>query len=288
MIRFRTIASAALAGCLASLGCAAPADAQTGKAPEKPPELTDVSGRLMYDDDTGTTGGVAFFIRQSRLNELPHEDPIARVRAMSEVGVAIDAGGSFTLEMAPGNYALIFDPSATADAEALKPGADSSAVSKRMTPEKIKARIEAIKENAQKGLPVKNGQLDGAFVIENVHIRPPVTDFGEMVLGVDHSVTIRAVNDQGTPSDLPVILRLRGLNGDVYEPHPMSSGEPATYKFHDLFPQRYDAFVFAARAKPGSDDGATTPVLKNAAFMFEGKPLEQRVTVTPPEPEKRK
>lgn len=278
MKRFAFALSMALLTGLTGLAGAAASDQET----TAPPELTYVSGRLLYSQDEPTTGGVGYFIFQERLKEIPQENPMERVKAIAEAAVAVDADGSFTLNMAPGNYALIYDPAAEATDENLQPGAESQAVGKKPTPEQVKARIQTIIENVKQGMPIKDGKLaEVAYVIENRIVRPPVSEFGEMILGENHSVTVLAVTDKGKPVDFPLSLHLRGKSGDVYEPHPPSVSEAGTFTFYDVFPQSYQVFATAQKPRPGQGDEATTPTLKNATFVFEGTPMEHKVTVTP-------
>lgn len=267
--------------CVAAWAGAAPEETPKDDNAKPPPELTDVSGHIVQADSSNTTGGVAYFIFQRRLMEIPQADPMAKVRAMAEVAVALDKDGSFTLSMAPGNYALVFDPDAAPTGDELKPGPDSFAVSKKLTPDQQKARIEVIKENGQKGLPIKDGKIGNGFIIENRIVRPPVTEFGDMQLGADHSVTVIAQTAEEKAVDFPVLLKLRGKNGDIYEAHPPSVSEPGKFVFHDVFPQEYEVFAIGQKPKPGAGDDVTTPSLKNSAFLFEGTPKDVKVTVVP-------
>jgi hypothetical protein len=257
-------------------------EAKPQETPKPPPELTLVSGRIVYSAEEPTTGGLAYFVFQRRLIEIPQEESIEKVRAMAENIAALDEEGSFTLDMAPGNYALFYDPKwAEASENAMKPGPESFAVAKKLTPEQQRARIEVIKQNAEKGLPIENGKMGDLYVIENRFVRPPVVEFGEMELGADHSVTVLAVKENGSAVDFPLALRLRGKNGDIIEPHPPSTSEAGKFVFHDVFPQQYDAFAIGQRPRPGEGDEVTTPTLKNNVFLFEGTPKEIRITITP-------
>jgi hypothetical protein len=281
----------ALVFCVAAFGAAAPEDEQQQQAQQSeeqqeekpPPELTDVTGRFVQPGDAESTagGGIAYFIFQRRLSEVPHDNALEKVRDMAETAVAVDEDGSFSLQMAPGNFALVYDPQGEATDEALQPGPESFAVAKRMSTEQQQARIAVMKENAQKGLAIQNGRLGEAFVIENRFVRPPVTDFGQMELGADHSVTVVATSESGEAPDFPLALRLRGKNGDIFEPHPPSVSEPGQFVFHDVFPQEYEVFAIGQRPKPGMGDDITTPSLKNNAFLFESTPKEIKVTVMP-------
>lgn len=271
----------ALLSGFAVAGFSAPGDTKSADQENPaPPEMTSVSGRLMLDGK-GVTGGVAYFVYEKRLSELPQENPMEKIRAMAETAVAVDQEGSFTLNMAPGNYALVYDPKATASANELKPGTESFAMSKRPTREQVKARIEAIKKNVEVGLPIKQGKIGDAYVVENRVVRPPVTEFGETDLGADHSVTVLAEGTDGKLVDYPVSLHLRGRNGDVFEPHPPSRSESGKFVFENVFPQEYEVYATATKPKPGSGDTATTPTIKNGAFTFEGTPKEVKVTVGP-------
>jgi hypothetical protein len=248
----------------------------------KPPELTEVRGRLVYAEDMPATGGLAYFVFQNRINEIPHTNPEQAVRDKAEYVVGVDKDGSFTLEMAPGNYAMFYDPSATASPESLKPGPDSMAAVQKRDPDRVKAHIAAIKENAQKGLPIVEGMLgDQMFVVENRIVRPPLSDFGQMVLLQDNSVTVLALNEAGNPIDFPAVLKIRGKSGDVYEPHNPTLNTPGQFVFHDVFPQMYTVVALATRPKPGEGDEPTTPTVKNAQFVFETGPMLHEVTVIP-------
>lgn len=246
-----------------------------------PPELTDVSGRLVLPQDRETSGGVAFFIFQKRLMELSQDNPLEQVKAMTEVAAAVDEGGSFSLDMAPGNYALVYDPSAEPSGENLQAGPESMAVAQRLSPEQMKQRVERIKQNAQRGLPIKDGKLGEAWVVENRIVRPPVTEFGDIELPGDNIVTVKAVTQDGAPVDFPVSLKLRGKNGDIYEPHPPSVSDPGVFVFHDVFPQMYEVFAVGTKPKPGAGDEVTTPTIEKGWFTFEGTPIDRKVTVTP-------
>lgn len=296
MRRFVGIGFGVMALCFATWAGAAPEEEQKSQdAPKPPPELTGVSGRLILPKDAATSAGegVAYFVFQRRLLEIPHENPMDKVKAMSEAAVAVDKDGSFSLQMAPGNYALVYEPGAEASEEALKPGAESFSVAKKLSPEQQKARIAAIQDNVKNGMAIKEGKLGDAYVIENRIVRPPVIEFGEMVLGADHSVTVLAAGESGGAVDFPLALRLRGKNGDVYEPHPPSTTDPGKFVFSDVDPQEYDVFAIGQRPKPGEGDELTTPSVQKGAFVFEGEPKEVKVTVapgtaegTPPEPPK--
>ena len=157
-------------------------DAKPAETPAKPPELTVVSGRLLLDKDLPTTGGLAYFVFQRRISEIPVDGAMERAREMAEAVVAVDKEGSFSLEMAPGNYLLIYDPFPPANTD-MGPGPDSQAVAQKLTKAQIDKRIELIKRTAQEGLGIVDGAIPGGFVIENRFIKPPVTEFGEMVLG---------------------------------------------------------------------------------------------------------
>ncbi|MBX7246130.1 MAG: hypothetical protein K1X53_11580 [Candidatus Sumerlaeaceae bacterium] len=257
------------------------------KGPTKAPETTQVDGRIMFAEGIPAEGGVAYFVFQSRLMELSHADPMGSVRDMAEAVTAVDGGGSFSLEMAPGNYAMIYDPKAASSPEALQPGPMSMTKARKMTDEQLQARADAIKENAAKGLPIQDGAVGDAFIVENRIVRPPITGFGEMVLSQDNSVTILAVKEDGKPIDFPARLKMRGKNGDIYEAHTPSVTAPGYYVFNDVFPQYYQVIAFAVRPKPGAGDVATTPTLKNTDVVFEGKPVEKKVTVIPSIPGKK-
>ncbi|MGC8842294.1 MAG: hypothetical protein ACP5QZ_12695, partial [Candidatus Sumerlaeaceae bacterium] len=133
-----------------------------------------------------------------------------------------------------------------------------------------------------KGLPIENGRIGTAYVVENRFVRPPAVDFGEMPLGVDQSATIIAVKENGEIVDFPVMLKLRGKNGDIYEPHTPTLNSPGRFVFCDLEPQRYDVFAIGVRMAPKEDAPVTTPTLENTAFEFEGVPIEHKVTVKLP------
>lgn len=251
---------------------------------EEPPEKTTVSGRLMTDKDTGAQSGTAYWVFQRRLLELPHENTLEELRAMAETAVAVDEEGSFTLRMAPGNYMLVYEPGAQLNQELAEGGPKSFARSKQLTPEQVRERVERVKENAQKGLPIRKGRVGNAWVVENRIVRPPITEFGEILLGDPATVTIQAVGPEGNKIDFPVALRLRGKSGDVYEPHPPSISERGTFVFHDVFPQPYQVFGLPTRPAPGQGDEETTPSITNGDLLFTGEPLEWQVQVDPNPP----
>lgn len=281
---FMTVAAAI---CLSSSIAWSQQPAQERARPEQenqenlpPPELTEVSGKLMVAPDEPTTGGVAYFIFQRRLMEIPHENPLEKIRAMREATAEVDRDGSFTLTMQPGNFALVFEPGVEAEEELFEPGEESMAAARqRLTPDQIRDRIAVIRENAQRGLPIENGKIGDAYIVENRIVRPPLVAFGEMVLGQDNSATILATNEDKKPIDFPATLRLRGKSGDIYEPHPPSVSKPGEFTFHNLFPQSYEVFGLPTRPREGKEDEATTPTIKNAMFMFEGEPVEHTVVV---------
>lgn len=247
---------------------------------EQAPEVTDVSGHLIKADGSSVAGGVIYFVFQGRLNEIPHTNPLEKVKAMAEEAVSVDAGGSFTLNMKPGNFAMIYDPNATevpAD-----PGPESMSVMKRLTKEQVQGRIAAIKENAVKGLPIQNGKLGDAFVIENRFIRPPISNFGDLQLQNNAVVTITAVDDKGELITFPATLRLRGKNGDIMEPHTPSISKRAQYSFHDLMPQSYQVFALGSLPRPGAGDEITTPTISNDQFVFTDESLTHEVVVEQP------
>ncbi|MGI8908720.1 MAG: hypothetical protein ACR2IE_19790 [Candidatus Sumerlaeaceae bacterium] len=257
---------------------ATPAAAKATPAYTEPPELTNVSGHIVNADGSGAKAGVAYFIFQSRLNEIPRDNPLDKVKAMAEKSVAIDEGGSFTLTMAPGNYALVYDPAAD-PASIPGPGAESMAVSKKMSRELVDQRIATIKDNAQNGLPVQNGKIGEAFVVENRYVRPPQVDFGDIILQDEAVVRVLANDASGQPIDFPVALRLRGKNGDIMEPHTPSVSEKGRYSFFDVQPQSYQVFALATRPKPGMGDEVTTPTIKDSQLAFDGDPVEHKVIV---------
>ena len=253
-------------------------DAKPAETPAKPPELTVVSGRLLLDKDLPTTGGLAYFVFQRRISEIPVDGAMARAREMAEAVVAVDKEGSFSLEMAPGNYLLIYDPFPPANSD-MGPGPDSQAVAQKLTKAQIDKRIELIKRTAQEGLGIVDGAIPGGFVIENRLIKPPVTEFGEMVLGDVNRVTVKALAEDDKPLPYPAPLKLRGKNGEIYEPHPPSVTEPGEYVFHDVFPQRYDVFGDATKPPPGMGDKPYIPVISDGAFVFEGETMDVTVKV---------
>ncbi len=260
------------------------AQKETSKTEEvkKAPELTIVGGRFVRDDYTTIGGGVVYFIFQERLKELPHENTMEKVRAMAETAAEVDEEGRFYLEMKPGNFALVYDPTAKFRPEMANPGPESMEKLRKRTPEQVKALIDVIRENAAKGLPIQNGRIGDAYIIENRFVRPPAVDFGDMPLGVDQSATVIAVKENGEIVDFPVMLKLRGKNGDIYEPHTPTLNSPGRFVFCDLEPQRYDVFAIGVRLAPKEDAPITTPTLENTAFEFEGVPIEHKVTVKLP------
>ncbi len=265
---------ALLAGGVATAG--AQEAAKPASEPGKPPELTQVSGRLLLEADVPTTGGVAYFVFQRRISEIPTDGAMARVREMAEAAVAIDKGGSFSLEMAPGNYLMVYDPFET-ETSNLKPGSDSQSVAKKLTKEQIDKRVALMKRSAEQGLAVTNGALPGGFVIENRIIKPPITEFGEMILGAVNRVTVKALAEDGAPLPYPAVIKLRGKNGEIYEAHPPAVSELGTYVYHDVFTQRYDAFGEPTKPAPDSGDKPYVPIVNDGSFVFEGG--EKDVTV---------
>lgn len=261
---------------------ASPATSETDT--QRPPELTHVTGRLLYAKDDPATAGVAFFVYQRRLIELPHDNTMDAVRAKAETSVAVDKDGSFTLDMAPGNYAMVFDPTAASDDTIGKPGPESMAASKKLTPDKLRERIQFIRDNGQKGLPIKDGRIGDAFVLENRQIRPPIIEFGELILAEPHTVMVTAQGADKKPIDFPATLRLRGKNGDIYEPHPPTSTDPGVYIFEDVFPQSYQVFALGSRPKPEAGDEITTPTVENDVFLFAGEPVQHTVKLSPGKP----
>lgn len=255
---------------------------ETDAAPDasEAPEITEVRGQLMRSDGTPASGGVIYFVFQNRLNEVPHTDPLEAVKSMSEIAGAVDTQGSFTLRMKPGNFAMVYDPSATE--VPAEPGPGSMAVMKRVSKEQVQTRIAAIKENAAKGLPIANGKLGEAFVIENRYIRPPISNFGEIPLQSSAVVTVKAVDDAGELINFPATLRLRGKNGDIMEPHTPSVSTRAQYTFHDIMPQAYQVFALGSLPRPGAGDEITTPTVNNDQFVFTGDPISQDVILQQP------
>lgn len=246
---------------------------------ENAPEVTTVSGQLVNADGTPVSGGVAYFVFQGRLNEIPHTNPLDKVMAMTEKAVAVDTEGSFTLRIKPGNFAMVYSPAATE--VPAEPGPESMAAMRRLSPEQVQARIAAIKENAAKGLPIKNGKLGEAFVIENRFVRPPISDFGELQLQSNAVATVKALDENDEPINFPATLRLRGKNGDIMEPHTPSINTRAQYSFHDIMPQSYQVFALGTLPRPGAGDEVTTPVVTNDQFVFTGEPLTHEVVVEP-------
>ncbi len=268
---------------------AAPATAET-ESEEVPlerdineaPEITTVAGQLVGSEGTPASGGVLYFIFQNRLNEIPHANPLDKVRAMAEDAVAVDSQGSFTLKLKPGNFAMVYDPTATE--VPAEPGPESMAVMKKVTRESVQARIAAIKENASVGIPIENGKLGEAFVIENRYIRPPISNFGQVQLQNPGIVTVKAVDGNGELINFPATLRLRGKNGDIMEPHTPSVSTRAQYTFHDLMPQSYQVFALGTLPAPGAGDQVTTPVIENDQFIYTGDVLSHEVVVEQPKP----
>lgn len=250
---------------------------------DKAPESTVVSGHLVNADGSSAAGGVVYFVFQNRLNEVAHADPLVQIKSMAESAVAVDEEGSFTLKMQPGNFAMIYDPNEI-DAPA-GPGPNSMAVTRKLTREQVQTRIAAIKENAMQGLPIINGKIGEAFVVENRYVRPPVSNFGDVQLQDKAVVTVRAVDDAGELINFPATLRLRGKNGDIMEPHTPSVSKRATYEFYDLMPQSYQVFALGTLPRPGGGDELTTPTLTNDQFVFAGEALSQDVVVEQPKTE---
>lgn len=287
MQSFRKLAVALMAVASIPLGAQQAPDKtspspRAAEAAKKPPELTLVTGRFVRDDYTTIGGGVVYFVFQERLKELPHENTLAKVRAMAETAAPVDAEGRFSLEMKPGNFAIVYDPTATFSPELAQPGPESMEKLRKRTAEQVKAVVDAIRENAALGLPIVEGKIEGAYVVENRFVRPPAVDFGEMPLGVDQSAKVIAVKENGEIVDFPVMLKLRGKNGDIYEPHLPTKSSPGQFVFCDLEPQRYDVFALGVRLAPDPNAPITTPTLENTAFEFEGVPLEHKVIVKLP------
>ncbi len=241
------------------------------------PEATTVNGILVHSDGTTASQGIVYFIYQNRLNEIPHNNPLAHAKSMTEAATALDGEGSFTLKMQPGNFAMIYDPAETV--APTEPGPNSMAVSRRQAREQVQARIAAIKENAMRGLPIDNGMLESAYVIENRFVRPPASSFGIIQLQNDAIVTIKAVSDEGELINFPATLRIRGKNGDILEPHTPGMNRRAQYDFHDIMPQSYQVFSLGTLPRPGAGDTITTPTVTNDQFIFVGDPLTHEVVV---------
>jgi len=280
----------------ATSDAAAPADTQSAdssaaandadtleRAANEAPEITRVSGQLVKSDGSPVANGVIYFVFQNRLNEIPHANPLEKVKAMAEVAAAVDSEGSFTLKMKPGNFAMVYDPAATeAPVEA---GPESMTKMKKLTRDQVQARIAAIKENASKGVPIENGKLGEAYVIENRFVRPPVSDFGQLALQSPAVITVKAMSEAGEPIEFPATLRLRGKNGDIMEPHTPSVSKKATYEFHDLMPQEYQVFAIGTLPRPGAGDEITTPTVSNDQLIFTGESLSHEVVVEQPKAE---
>jgi hypothetical protein len=260
----------------------APATSETVTAEQaaKAPETTEVSGHLLNADGTSATAGVVYFVFQNRLNEISHTSPLEKAKSMAEAAVAVDEEGSFTLKMKPGNFAMIYDPAATEAPEG--PGPDSMAVVRRLTREQVQGRIAAIKENALQGLPISNGKIGDAFVIENRYVRPPVSNFGDMQVQSKAVATVKALDEAGELINFPATLRLRGKNGDIMEPHTPSVSKRAQYEFHDIMPQSYQVFALGTLPRPGAGDSLSTPTVTNDQFVFIGEPLTHEVVVKQP------
>lgn len=255
----------------------------TEQLEKEPPELSSISGHLVDKDGKSVTnGGGVYFVFQNRLNEIPHAGSLAKAKAISETSVALDNEGSFTLKLKPGNFAIIYDPKAEKDSLG-EPGPESMAVLKKLSSDQVKSKIEAIKENATKGLPISNGKLEDAFVVENFYVRPPVSDFGDIQLQDDGAVKIVAKTENNETIDFPATLRLRGKNGDIMEPHTPSVSNKGEYVFYDILPQSYQVFALGTLPKPGAGDEITTPTIKNDQFIYTGEPLDHEVIVTPME-----
>jgi len=282
-MKIRPVLAAAALTLLALPAMAQEKKAKANPTYTEPPELTTVTGTLVRPDKSKANGGIAFFVFQNRLNEIPHENPLEKVAAMAEKVVPVGAEGQISIAMAPGNYALVYDPAGDAD-NPPGPGAESMAVGQGKGRERFEARIAAIRENAEKGLPIENGKLGEAFVVENRFVRPPAVDFGEIVLQSDDLVEITANGGNGQPIDFPAALRLRGKNGDVYEPHTPSVSQKGIYTFVDVLPQSYQVFALGTRPRPGAGDEVTTPTVTNESFIFDGSPIKHTVTLEPGKP----
>lgn len=245
------------------------------------PEMTAVSGHLVLSDGSSASGGALYFVFQNRLNEIPHTNPLEKVRAMAEETAVIDDEGSFSLVMKPGNFAMVYDPEET-DPQA-GPGPESMAVMQKFSPDQVQARIAAIKENAAKGLPIENGRIGRGYIVENRFVRPPIANFGDIQLQDNAVATILAVDANGEPINFPATLRLRGKNGDILEPHTPSISTRATYTFHDLEPQSYQVFALGSLPRPGGGDEITTPTVSNDQFVFADESITHEVLVELPE-----
>lgn len=246
----------------------------------KAPESTEVSGSFVNADGTSASGGIVYMVFQNRLNEVPHANALDHIKSMAEATAVVDEEGSFSLTMKPGNFALIYDPTATEPMG--EPGPNSMAVMRRLSKEQVQARIAAIKENAMKGLPIQNGKIEDAYVVENRYIRPPASSFADMQLQNKGTVTVKAVDDAGELITFPATLRLRGKNGDIMEPHTPSVSKKATYEFFDIMPQSYQVFALGTLPRPGAGDKLTTPTVTNDQFIYIGDPLTHEVVVKLP------
>jgi len=244
------------------------------------PETTEVSGHLVLPDGKSAADGVVYFVFQNRLNEVPHTDSVDKIKNMVEAAAEVDEEGSFTLKMKPGNFAMLYDPAAVEAPS--QPGPESMSVVRKLSRDQVQSRIAAIKENAMQGLPISDGKIGDAYIVENRFVRPPISNFGDIQLQNDGVVTVKAVDDKGEPINFPATLRLRGKNGDIMEPHTPSVSKRAQYSFHDIMPQSYQVFALGTLPRPGAGDELTTPTVSNDQFVYTGEPLDHEVVVEQP------
>jgi hypothetical protein len=224
-------------------------------------EWTTVTGTLGGLPNNARPGGVVFLVIQRRLIEIPPgPGALNAVAARAEGSAAVSAEGNFSLRLPPGNYILVWDPNASADASGQilspvaedptqpigilgRPGSESLLLTPTDEASRTRvaeARRRAIAAAAESGAPtVIRGNIlntgnrgEGRLpvvVAFNRFVRPPAVDFGDWSASGSNEGIIRITLKESDGRALTRGgLRIRGHNGDMLEPLPLgrvTSGE---------------------------------------------------------------
>jgi hypothetical protein len=321
-----------------------PADSPPGLATAA--EWTTVTATLSGLPENARPGGVVFFLLQRRLLEIP-PGPMAldAIASRCEASAAVSTTGIIEARLPPGNFLMVWDPNAQADdqgritsprasspsqpiANLGQPGPES--LQSAPTDEAGKARVsrqrrEAIAHAGQSEQPtvVQGNRLNTGnqgtdrlpvFVAFNRFLRPPAVDLGTWSASEANTSLIRItlLDADGSPTTRGT-LRIRGHNGDMLEPLPLSrvaSGdgsrraEPGVHLFRDVLPQPYQAVlqdapppppagaapgtlasaVHASNQVPQPSSRPADRIISNPDFIFDGTSLDLTMNVVPPNP----
>jgi hypothetical protein len=237
-------------------------------------EWTTVTAAIRSLNENTNPRGVAFFLLQRRLIEIPPGSrALAEVARRAESSAAVVSTGTLELRLPPGNFIMVWDPNAQVGStgqitsplspsnEPLgnigRPGPDALLSSPGSEEERVAAssrRRQAITDAASSptptviasnrlNVPLPDSNVSPVLVAFNRYVRPPAVDFEIWPAGnpTSGTLTINLVDEKGQPVTRGAV-RLRAHNGDLLDPVP--AGRVSTDDSQDPVVREPGTFVF--------------------------------------------